>query len=95
MLKRTLKMGQFKVVQCEQNFKMFVKGCFQNICQRVFGVGFVVIQSRLWLQTEYRRMRWSRLRGSGHLVSSVELAALKLYVLEEMAFLQDFSLSPW
>ena len=73
---------------------MFAKGCFQNVCQGGFGVGFVAIQSRLQLQPEHRRMCWSRLRGSGHLVSSFELAALKLYVLEEMAFLQDFSLSP-
>lgn len=61
----------------------------------MFGVGLFLIRSRLQLQAAHTVMCWSRLRELGNLVSSFDLAALKLYVLERMASVLDSGLFPW
>lgn len=60
----------------------------------MFGVGFVVFQSSLQLQTEPKMVFWSSYGELGNLVSSFDLAALKLYALKQMAYLLNSSLSP-
>lgn len=74
---------------------MFAKCWFQNVCQGVFDVGFIVFQSRLQLEVELKMVFWSRCREFGKLVSSFGLATLKLYVLEQMTYLLNSNLPPW